>query len=72
MYQQRTCDIIAPNALSQEVGHWSAIILHTARVFIDPTLGVPFKISMPPMPLMAERTLPDSVGSAERYKYKSQ
>ena len=31
-------DIIPPNAPSQEVGHWSAIILHTARVFIAPLL----------------------------------
>ena len=29
---------------------WSAINLHTAHVFIDPTPGVPFKISMPPIP----------------------
>ena len=27
---QHTSDVIPPNAPSQEVGHWSAIILHTA------------------------------------------
>ena len=46
---QRTCDAIDPNAPSQEVGHWSAIMLHTSRVFIDPTQRVLFKIPMPPM-----------------------
>ena len=30
----------------------SAIILHIARVFIDPTPGVPFQILMPPIPPM--------------------
>ena len=42
-------DVIAPNAPGQEVGHGSAISLHTGYVFIYPTPGVPFKISMPPM-----------------------
>ena len=44
----RICDVIPPNVPSQEVGHWSVVILHMARVFIAPTPGVPFKISMPP------------------------
>ena len=29
------CDVIAPDAPSQEVGHWSQIILHTAHVFVN-------------------------------------
>ena len=32
---QRTCDVIAPNAYSQEVGYWNP--------------GVPFKILVPPI-----------------------
>ena len=45
---QRTCDFIAPNAPSQELGYWSAIILHMAHVFNAPTPGVPLKITVPP------------------------
>ena len=53
-----TCDVIPPpNAPSQEVGHWNAIILHTARVFIDPTPGVPFKISILSMSLMVRAAI---------------
>ena len=33
----------------QEMVHLGAIILHMANVFIDPTPGVPFRISIPPM-----------------------
>ena len=44
---QHTCYVVAPDAPSEEVGHWSAITLHTTRVFIAPTPGVPFKIPMP-------------------------
>ena len=47
---QGTCDVIAPNASSQEVGHWRPITLHPARVLFDPSLDVPLKIDMPPMP----------------------
>ena len=56
---QRTCDAIPPNAPSQVVGHWSAIILHTAHVFITPTPGVPFKIPVPPTarPVIIEYSL---------------
>ena len=45
----------------QEVGNWSAIILHTPRVFIAPTPGVPFKILVPPMirPAIIEYALCD-------------
>ena len=46
---QCTCDVIPPNAPSKEMGYWNEIILHTACVFIDPTQGVPFKISMGPI-----------------------
>ena len=46
---QRTSDVIPPDAPSQEVGHWSAIILHTARVFIALNPGVPLKITVPPI-----------------------
>ena len=50
---QRTCDVIPPSAPSQEVGSIVvAIILHTARLFITPTPGVPFKIAVPLMPPM--------------------
>ena len=45
---QRTCDLIPSNAPSQD-GHWNAIILHTARVFIAPIPGVPFKIPVTQM-----------------------
>ena len=31
------------------VGQWSAIIFHTAHIFITPSPGVPFKIPVPPM-----------------------
>ena len=48
-----TCDVIPPNAPSQAVGHWNAIILHMARVLTDLTPGVPFKIPMPVMPRAA-------------------
>ena len=48
---QRTCDVIAPNAPSQEVGHWSAIILHTVQAFIALTPAVLVKISAPNLPL---------------------
>ena len=49
----RAHDAIAPDGPSQEVGHWSEIILHTARVFIDPTAVLYLK-SCPPLsvPLM--------------------
>ena len=54
---QRTCDVIVPNAPSQEVGHWSGPILHTACVFIDSTPGAPLKISMPPIPSMVRAAI---------------
>ena len=41
-----------PDAPSQEVGHWSRIILYMERIFVDPTRGVLFKIlttQIPPM-----------------------
>ena len=38
MYQ-RTCDTIAPNALSQEARHWSEVILHIGYELINPTCG---------------------------------
>ena len=47
-----TCHVILLKAPSQELGHWSAIIWQTARVFIALTPGVPFKIPVPPMPPM--------------------
>ena len=55
---QCTRDIIPPNAPIQEVGYWSAIILHTAHVFIALTPGVPFKILVPPMPPMTPMIRP--------------
>ena len=47
---QCTCDAITPDVPSQEVGHWCGISLHMAHVFVDPTPGVPFKISSPLVP----------------------
>ena len=37
--------------IAQDVGHWNEIILHTGRVFVDPTWGVLdlFKILTTPM-----------------------
>ena len=34
---QHKCDVNAPDAPSQDVEHWSKIILHMARVFVDLT-----------------------------------
>ena len=51
------CDAIATNAPSQEVGHWSMAILHTARVIVDPTRGVLFKMLMPPVPPMSRAAI---------------
>ena len=42
---QHTCDVIPPD----EVEDWSAIILHTVRLFIASTLAVPLKILVVPI-----------------------
>ena len=47
---QHTCDVIPPNAPSQDVKHSSVIILHMAHVFIPHAPGVSFKISVLRMP----------------------
>ena len=31
-----------PDAATQDIGHWGRIVLHTARVFLDPFRGVCF------------------------------
>ena len=40
---QHTCDVIAPDAPSQDAGHWDRIILHTIYVFLDSPWDVLFK-----------------------------
>ena len=60
MYQ-RIYDVIAHNAPSQEVGHWSVIILHTARVFITSITGILFKIPVPLIPLIPPMIRPDII-----------
>ena len=40
---------LLPMPPAKRWGYWGAIILHTARVFIDLTLSVTFEISMPTM-----------------------
>ena len=37
---QHECDVIGSDAPSQDVGHWSRIILHTAHVFLGIPQGV--------------------------------
>ena len=36
---QHACDVIAPDAPSQEVGYWDRITLQLARLFLDPPQG---------------------------------
>ena len=52
------CDAISPDApAKKEVRHWNRIILHKARVFVDPTWGVLFKILMALMPPMVRTAI---------------
>ena len=43
------CDVIAPDARSQDQGLWGKNILYTARVFLDPPRVVLFEILPTPM-----------------------
>ena len=40
---------VTPLLLMPPAKRWSGPILYTARVFVDPTSGVPFKILSPPV-----------------------
>ena len=46
-----------PVPLAKRWGIWSVIILHSTRVFIHPTPGLPFKISMHPMHSMVRAAI---------------